>query len=156
MALKRNFQTLDTFSMSSMTDVIFLLLIFFMVTSTIIFPTAIDVNLPQSSEQTETKPLTEVYIDADRQVYFVADRNDSTGVLSAPINVDLARLESELTGIQQQDSTRAIALYADSVVDYGEVVRVLDIAARRNLRMVLSTRARSGGVSETETESAPD
>ena len=60
MALKRNFQSLDTFSMSSMTDVIFLLLIFFMVTSTIIFPSAIDVNLPQSSEQSSDKPLTEV------------------------------------------------------------------------------------------------
>jgi len=65
MALKRNFSTLDTFSMSSMTDVIFLLLIFFMVTSTIIFPAAIDVNLPQSGEQTTLKPVTEVYIDAD-------------------------------------------------------------------------------------------
>lgn len=66
MALKRNFQSLETFSMSSMTDVIFLLLIFFMVTSTIIFPAAIDVNLPQSSEQTSLKPVTEVYIDADK------------------------------------------------------------------------------------------
>ena len=75
MALKRNFQSLDTFSMSSMTDVIFLLLIFFMVTSTIIFPSAIDVNLPQSSEQTSTKPITEVYINADNELFLVADRN---------------------------------------------------------------------------------
>ncbi|MDE6793746.1 MAG: biopolymer transporter ExbD, partial [Muribaculaceae bacterium] len=71
MALKKNFQTLDTFSMSSMTDVIFLLLIFFMVTSTLIFPAAIDVNLPQSSEQTSLKPITEVYIDAQSQLYLV-------------------------------------------------------------------------------------
>lgn len=71
MALKRNFQSLETFSMSSMTDVIFLLLIFFMVTSTIIFPAAIDVNLPQSSEQTSLKPVTEVYIDADKTIYLV-------------------------------------------------------------------------------------
>ena len=60
MALKRQFPTLATFSMSSMTDVIFLLLIFFMVTSTIIFPTALEVNLPQSSNQTDMKPVTEV------------------------------------------------------------------------------------------------
>jgi biopolymer transport protein ExbD len=142
MALKRNFQSLDTFSMSSMTDVIFLLLIFFMVTSTIIFPAAIDVNLPQSSEQTSTKPVTEVYIDAEENLYLVADRNDSTQVLSVPKPVDFAQLEAELTGIQRMDSTRAIALYADSVVDYGKVVRVLDMAARNNMKMVLSTRAR--------------
>ena len=142
MALKRNFQSLDTFSMSSMTDVIFLLLIFFMVTSTIIFPAAIDVNLPQSSEQTSTKPVTEVYIDAEENLYLVADRNYSTQVLSVPKPVDFAQLEAELTGIQRMDSTRAIALYADSVVDYGKVVRVLDMAARNNMKMVLSTRAR--------------
>ncbi|MGN0237469.1 MAG: ExbD/TolR family protein [Lepagella sp.] len=142
MALKRNFQSLDTFSMSSMTDVIFLLLIFFMVTSTIIFPSAIDVNLPQSSEQTSTKPITEVYINADNELFLVADRNDSTQVLSIPRKIELAQLEVELRNIQALDSTRAIALYADSVVDYGKVVRVLDVAARNKLRMVLSTRVR--------------
>lgn len=142
MALKRNFQSLDTFSMSSMTDVIFLLLIFFMVTSTIIFPAAIDVNLPQSSEQTSTKPVTEVYITSADSLFLVADRNDSTQLLSIPRPVDFSTLEAELLGIQHADSTRAIALYADSVVDYGKVVRVLDIAARNNLKMVLSTRAR--------------
>lgn len=142
MALKRNFQSLDTFSMSSMTDVIFLLLIFFMVTSTIIFPAAIDVNLPQSSEQTSNKSITEVYITSTDSIFFVADRNDSTQLLSIPRYVELADLETELRGVQQADSTRAIALYADSVVDYGKVVKVLDIAARNKLKMVLSTRAR--------------
>ena len=125
-----------------MTDVIFLLLIFFMVTSTIIFPAAIDVNLPQSSEQTSTKPVTEVYITAQDSIFLVADRNDSTQLLSIPRPMDMARLEAELVQIQRADSTRGIALYADSVVDYGKVVKVLDIAARNKMKMVLSTRAR--------------
>ena len=142
MALKRNFKSLDTFSMSSMTDVIFLLLIFFMVTSTIIFPAAIDVNLPQRSEQTSIKPVTEVYITSADSIFLIEDRNDSTMVLSIPRQVDLPALERELVGIHQKDSTRAIALYADSVVDYGKVVRVLDVAARNKMRMILSTRAR--------------
>ena len=142
MALKRNFQPLDTFSMSSMTDVIFLLLIFFMVTSTIIFPAEIDVNLPNSSEQTSTKPVTEVYLTSADSLFLVVDRNDTAALLAIPRPVDFNRLEAELTAIQQADSTRAIALYADSVVDYGKVVKVLDIAARNNLKMVLSTRAR--------------
>lgn len=142
MALKRNFQSLDTFSMSSMTDVIFLLLIFFMVTSTIIFPAAIDVNLPQSSGQTTIKPLTEVYMTAADSLFIVVDSNDSTGVLNLPKPVDLTQLETDLRLIQEADSTCAVALYADSVVDYGKVVRVLDIAARNKIKMVLSTRAR--------------
>lgn len=141
MSLKRSHNMMAAFSMASMTDVIFLLLIFFMVTSTIIFPAAIDVNLPQSSEQTSQKPLTEVYIDSESTLYLVADRNDSTQTLSQPVVVSLEKLESELAGIQAADSTRAIALYADSVVDYGKVVKVLDIAARNNLKMVLSTRS---------------
>lgn len=141
MALKRNFSTLDTFSMSSMTDVIFLLLIFFMVTSTIIFPAAIDVNLPQSGEQTTLKPVTEVYIDADGQYYLVADRNDSTATLSEPRLVSPQELMAGLELIHTQDSLRAIALYADSTITYARVVEVLDMAARRHLRMVLATRA---------------
>ena len=142
MALKRNFQSLDTFSMSSMTDVIFLLLIFFMVTSTIIFPGAIDVNLPQSSEQTTQKPLTEVYIDADNNLFLVVDRNDSTNIQSIPKPVGLQSLAAELYAIHVADSTRAVALYADSTVNYARVVEVLDMAAKNNLRMVLSTSAK--------------
>ena len=84
MALKRQFPTLETFSMSSMTDVIFLLLIFFMVTSTLIHPAAIDVNLPQSGEQSSQKPSTEVYVDSVCNIFLVENRNDSTGVLSIP------------------------------------------------------------------------
>ena len=144
MALKRNFQSLETFSMSSMTDVIFLLLIFFMVTSTIIFPAAIDVNLPQSSEQTSLKPVTEVYIDADKTIYLVEDRNDSTPALSLPVKLQsLDELALRLAAIQQKDSLRSVALYADSLVDYGKVVGVLDMAARNKLRMVLATRAKA-------------
>lgn len=143
MALKRNFQSLETFSMSSMTDVIFLLLIFFMVTSTIIFPAAIDVNLPQSSEQTSLKPVTEVYIDAEKNIFLVEDRNDSTHTLSEPVAITLDDLAVRLTAIQQKDSLRSVALYADSLVDYGKVVGILDMAARQNLKMVLATRAKA-------------
>ena len=143
MALKRNFQSLETFSMSSMTDVIFLLLIFFMVTSTIIFPAAIDVNLPQSIEQTPLKPVTEVYIDAEKNIFLVEDRNDSTHTLSEPVAITLDDLAVRLTAIQQKDSLRSVALYADSLVDYGKVVGILDMAARQNLKMVLATRAKA-------------
>ncbi|WP_286524583.1 biopolymer transporter ExbD, partial [Duncaniella freteri] len=58
MALKRQHRMMEVFSMASMTDVIFLLLIFFMVTSTFVFPTALEVNLPESSHQTSLKPST--------------------------------------------------------------------------------------------------
>ena len=126
--------------MSSMTDVIFLLLIFFMVTSTLIHPAAIDVNLPQSGEQTSQKPQTEVYVDSLRNLYLVEDRNDTTGVRSIPHEIKLEELAPRLTAIQQIDSLRPVALYADERVPYGYVVDVLDMAARSNLRLELAPR----------------
>lgn len=125
-----------------MTDVIFLLLIFFVVTSTIIFPAAIDVNLPQSSEQTTLKPVTEVYIDAESNLYLVADRNaEQNPEASSPRQITKTALAEELKQIQSIDSLRAIALYADSTVSYARVIDILDLAARNHLRMVLATRA---------------
>lgn len=127
--------------MSSMTDVIFLLLIFFMVTSTIIFPAAIEVNLPESSESTQLKPVTEVYIDSLNNLYLVADRNDSIPPANTQQQVSADELMAALRLIQQQDSLRAVALYADKSIRYEKVVDVLDMAARNGLKMVLSTRA---------------
>lgn len=132
------------FSMSSMTDVIFLLLIFFMVTSTLIFPSAIDVDLPQSSEQTSLKPVTEVYLDSLCRISLVEDRLDTIDIeKSYPREMNIDQLSQRLTAIQQADSTRTIALYADKSVEYGRVVDILDMAARNNLKMVLATTVRS-------------
>ncbi len=142
MALKRQFNDLAVFSMSSMTDVIFLLLIFFMVTSTIIFPSGVDVTLPQSSEQTQLKPVTEVYIDSLTNLYLVIDRNDSVPENKIANPVTREQLAAELERIQAMDSVRAVALFADEHVEYGNVVDVLDIAAKARLKMVLATRAR--------------
>lgn len=141
MALKRQFTDLSTFSMSSMTDVIFLLLIFFMVTSTLIFPSAIDVTLPESSEQTSLKPVTEVYITADTLLYIVENRSDTVKAAVIPVPVTKPELQSRLAAIARVDSTRAVALYADTRVEYGKVVELLDMGAGAGLRMVLATRA---------------
>lgn len=140
MAIKRPLQNLTTFSMSSMTDVIFLLLIFFMVTSTLVFPTALDVNLPQSGAQSSQKPVAEIYITADSLYYFVADRNDTT--LSHPKGpLTLEELGADLQATHQSDSVRPVAIYADTRVPYGKVVGVMDIAARCKVYTVLATKA---------------
>ena len=151
MALKKQYSSLATFSMSSMTDVIFLLLIFFMVTSTLINPAAIEVDLPQSSEQTSLKPVTEVYMDSLTNLYVVENRHDSVAEKATPRPVSLQELMAALTLIQQQDSLRSVALYADTKVEYGKVMEILDVAARRNLKMVLATKS-SQRVQDAEKE----
>lgn len=128
------------FSMSSLTDIIFLLLIFFMVTSTLIQPTAIDVALPQSDVQTQLKPVTEVYVDSLGAISIVENRLDSTGSgASLRRNIPDAELSDRLMAIHDADSTRAVAIYADRNVDYGRVVDVLNVANRHNLKSVLAT-----------------
>ena len=134
--MKRQNELLATYSMASMTDVIFLLLIFFMVTSTLVFPTALEVNLPQSSEQTAIKPGTRVYIDKDQNLYASFGETEPQ-----PLAEDQLLAFLQLT--QKQDSTQFIALYADEAVPYGKIVEVLDLTARHNLKMVLATKPAS-------------
>lgn len=143
MALKQQFHTISAFSMSSMADVIFLLLIFFMITSTLIIPSALDVNLPQSTEQTIDKPRTEVYIDSVSQLYIVTDRNDSLPQGRLPRAVSPDELRTSLMQLRDKDQQMSVALYADSVVPYASVIRVLDMAARNDIKMVLATRPAS-------------
>lgn len=139
MALKRINEPISAFSMSSMADVIFLLLIFFMVTSTLIIPSALEVDLPQGTEQTIDKPGTEVYLDSISQIYLVTNRSDSLPENRTPRQVDQAQLMASLKLLSDQGKLQSVALYADSTVPYASVVRVLDAASRANIKMVLAT-----------------
>ncbi len=136
MALKRQYDMTSLFSMASMTDVIFLLLIFFMVTSTFVFPTALEINLPQSSEQTAIKPTTRVVVYKDLRIS-VSLNNDP-----APQEVTLEQLRAILTLEKQQSDTddNVIAIYADEEVPYGKLVEILDLGAKSGLKMVLATK----------------
>lgn len=138
--LKRQNPPLSTFSMSSMTDVVFLLLIFFMVTSTFIIPSALEVDLPQSASESMLRPVSEVYIDSVGNYYFVADRNDSVAENRAAVSVDRDQLLQQLIMVNTTDSTRPVALYADRQVEYGDVVEVLDLASSNGIKMVLATK----------------
>jgi len=133
MALKRHNEMMAAFSMASMTDVIFLLLIFFMVTSTFVFPNALEVNLPQSSQQTAIKPGTRVYIDRESKLY--ASFGDEAP--QAVADTDALRAFLLLTKNQEPDGF--IALYADTEVPYGKIVEILDLGAKNSLKMVLAT-----------------
>ena len=122
--------------MASMTDVIFLLLIFFMVTSTFVFPTALEVNLPQSSEQTAIKPSTRVYVDKNKVIYasFADDKTE-------PQAVTLDELIGFIQVVRSQNNPDDfIAIYADEEVPYGTLVEILDLGARNGLKMVLATK----------------
>ena len=136
MALKRRHKIDATFSMASMTDVIFLLLIFFMITSTIVFPNSIKVNLPQSNQQAAAKPLTRVTIDENLN-YYIAFGNEA----AQPVTYD--QLIQKLAETPQHDTERFVALYADETVPYREIVKILNIANDNRLKMVLAAKPRT-------------
>ena len=133
MALKRRQKINAEFSMASMTDMIFLLLIFFMITSTVVVPNAIKVLLPQSSQQTSAKPLVRVIIDADLNYYVASGKEKESRVSFEEITPFLQRSFSE-------EPELFVALYADETIPYSEVVKVLNIANENQFRMILVTR----------------
>ncbi len=119
--------------MASMTDLIFLLLIFFMITSTMVSPNAIKVLLPQGRQQTSAKPLTRVIIDKELN-YYAAFGNDREQPVS------LEELPPFLRACAEKEPEMYVALYADETVPYGEIVKVLNIANENHFKMVLATR----------------
>ena len=133
MALKRRRKANPEFSMASMTDIIFLLLIFFMITSTVVVPNAIKITLPQSKQQTSAKPLARVTIDAalNYHVAFGTAREKK-------VSFD----EIDLFLIEQYNKTpdMFVALYADESVPYKEIVKILNVANENKYKMVLVTR----------------
>lgn len=135
MALKRRNKVEASFSMSSMTDIIFLLLIFFVISSTMSSPNDIKINLPQSKATTATKSvIAKVSIDAQKN-YFVAVGNEQ------PVPIAPEALEAHIMNLVARDSSTYIALHADQDIAYKEVVKVLDIANQHKLKLVIATKS---------------
>ena len=121
--------------MASMTDIIFLLLLFFVISSTMSSPNDIKINLPQSNANTSSSPvIAKVSINAEGQ-YFIAKGN------ARPESIDPELLESYIMNMVAKDTTTYIALHADQNVPYKEVVRVLDIANQHKIKMVIATKS---------------
>jgi len=114
------------FSMASMTDIVFLLLIFFMLTSTLVSPNALKLLLPKSSGKTLAKQSVSVSIDESLQFYF---NNEP---------VDFNQLEGlMLANIKSEEAT--VVLNAEKSVPIEQVVQVMNIANRNKIKMILAT-----------------
>lgn len=119
--------------MSSMTDLVFLLLIFFMITSTVVTPSAIKLLLPKSSSQAAAKPITRVFIDEGINFYVATGKEKER-------QVEFEEIEPFLQSVVAEEPEMYIALYADESVPYREIVRVLNIANKNKFKLVIATR----------------
>ncbi len=116
-----------TFSNAGMSDIIFLLLLFFMLTSTLVQPTALKLLLPKGSAQTSARPMTTISITKDLQ-YFIEDQP-----------IDIENLEAALQTKLGADPEIYISLHADRSVPVEYVVEVMNIAAKNKYKLILAT-----------------
>ena len=128
MALKSRNKVSPNFNMSSMTDIVFLLLIFFMLTSTLVSPNALKLLLPNSKSKTLEKQTISVSINKDLDFYI----NENQVIEN--------NLESELKEVLSNQKEPAIILHADKTVDIEHVVKVMDIYYRNKYKIVIATK----------------
>lgn len=116
------------FNMSSMTDIVFLLLIFFMLASTLVTTSAIDILLPKASGKTENKKSVSVSIKKDLTYYIDQKR------------VGESMLESQLVELLSSQQQPTIVLRAEQSVPVQNVVKVMDIANRNKFKVILAVK----------------
>ncbi|MFB1041253.1 MAG: biopolymer transporter ExbD [Polaribacter sp.] len=119
-----------TFNMSSMTDIVFLLLIFFMLTSTLVTVSAIDVLLPKAGGKAENSSSIAVSI-TDKSLFYI----DKT-------KVSATNLESEILKKIGTDKQKTIIIRGDKEVPYRNIMKVIDIANRNKLKMILAVKGK--------------
>tara|TARA_B100001564_G_C20659215_1_gene680761 strand:+ start:539 stop:931 length:393 start_codon:yes stop_codon:yes gene_type:complete len=130
MTLRSRNKISPNFNMSSMTDIVFLLLIFFMLTSTLVSPNALKLLLPNSKAKTLEKQTISVSITKEIDFYINGE------------NVDINNLESNIISKMDNENDPAIILHADKTVDIEHIVKVMDIAYRNKYKIVLATSSK--------------
>ena len=134
MALKRTTKPDAAFSLSSMTDIVFLLLIFFLVTSTLINPNALKLLLPKSTGQVSAKATVSVSIKDWQDDTYTYHINGSNTPLS------YEAVEDELVTLLQNEEDPTFSIFSDESVPIREVVGIMNIAKRNHYKVILATQ----------------
>ena len=129
MSLRSRNKVNPNFSMSSMTDIVFLLLIFFMLTSTLVSPNALKLLLPNSKAKTLEKQTVSISITEEIN-YFINGKE-----------VAKDNIEKELKIILKDIEDPGIILHADKSVAIEHVVTVMNIAYQNRYKIVLATKS---------------
>ena len=127
MALRSRNKVSANFNMSSMTDIVFLLLIFFMLTSTLVSPNALKLLLPSSKAKTLEKQTISISITKDLDFYIDKER------------IQPEHIEKKLKILINNNLDPAIILHTDKTVAIDHVVKIMDIAYRNKYKIVLAT-----------------
>lgn len=134
MAIKRGSKVDKSFSQSAMTDLMFLLLIFMLIATTLINPNALKLELPKSSNQLKDKAITTVSIEQKCSEYIYYVELDKVQGVQGVERALKARLEGQ--------ESPTVSLHCDKKVAVDEVVKVMNIAKDNGYRLILATQAK--------------
>jgi len=134
MAFRRTLKVSAETSMSSMTDLVFLLLIFFLITSTLVNPNALKLLLPKSTNQVSDTPTVSVSIkdwhDGATYTYYINGGEP-------PVAEE--EVEGHLVTLLQSEEDPTFSIYADESVPVGRIVDMMNIAKRNHYKVILAT-----------------
>lgn len=120
--------------MSSMTDIVFLLLVFFLVTSTLVNPNALKLLLPKSTNQVSAKPMVSIsikhYLQSNTFSYHINGKNTP---------VALSEIEKLIQNELMDQEEPTLSLHVDKTVPMEQVVNIMNIAKRNQYRIILAT-----------------
>ncbi len=136
MAIKRRSKIEPSFSMSSMTDIVFLLLIFFLVTSTLVNPNALKLLLPKSTNQVAAKPTVSISIK-----HYTNTNTYSFHINGSNNPVRFNDIEGRVQELLRDSDDPTISLHVDKSVPMEQVVNVMNIAKRNKYKIILATAA---------------
>ncbi|MBQ7856461.1 MAG: biopolymer transporter ExbD [Alistipes sp.] len=132
MAIKRGSKVDKSFSSSAMTDLMFLLLIFMLIATTLINPNALKLMLPQSSNQLKDKAITTVSIQHKGGSYdYYVELDKVAGI---------AGIEQALRTRLEGQTEPTVSLHCDKTVAVDEVVKVMNVAKDNGYRLILATQ----------------
>ena len=134
MAFKRSTKVISEIGSTSMTDLVFLLLIFFLITSTLVNPNALKLLLPKSTGQVSAKATVSVSVKDWHQddLYTFHINGDEN-----PIPFEA--VEDALIELLQTEEDPTFSIYADRSVPVEKVVQLMNIAKRNHYKVILAT-----------------
>lgn len=133
MNLKRKFKPHIEVDTDALSDILFIMVMFFLIVSTLANPNIVKVNNPKGSKDTKVKQNIVVSIDKDQKV-FIGQSPIDINQLDTLLKIEINKLRVNLT------DTPSVVINADTVSYYGEVFRIMQSAKRSGARVVANVK----------------
>jgi len=113
---------------SALNDILFILLLFFLIISTLANPNVIKVNTPKAKSDTKAKQTVVVTVDSKQQ-FFVG---------TTPVSPDSLKMAIMAVVSKSQDAEPTVVINTDSAGDGGHIIAIMRAAHELNLRTVFA------------------